>query len=161
MKSLGFRHLLKHINFKYLTIFLLLIGVSFYSRANSSYLLSLTKTILLSDLLLFFLTLVIFLITFLCKIRFREINFSSSNFKENVPEIINGITEPSTFICAFAVLKGLFLQYFFNEGYFPKFNSGELFFLLVASTTFFITSFIEVKDDFLRLFKNSNNVEKA
>ncbi|PSG87061.1 hypothetical protein C7H61_13200 [Mesoflavibacter zeaxanthinifaciens subsp. sabulilitoris] len=84
---------------------------------------------------------------------------NSKEFKSTLAEFISSITDPSTFICAIAILKGLFLDYFFNDSYFTKFETPEKVFILIASFYFFITSFLEIKEMFLELMSPSSEVK--
>ncbi|MBB3123302.1 hypothetical protein FHS04_000799 [Mesoflavibacter sabulilitoris] len=154
---------MKKINIKYFSIFIILLVISFFVREFKDELLGFLKTILNSNTLFYIITISIFFITILHKIRYNELNLenisNSKEFKSTLAEFISSITDPSTFICAIAILKGLFLDYFFNDSYFTKFETPEKVFILIASFYFFITSFLEIKEMFLELMSPSSEVK--
>lgn len=154
---------MKKINIKYFSIFIILLIISFFVREFKDELLGFLKTILNSSTLFYIITISIFFITILHKIRYNELNLknisNSKEFKSTLAELISSITDPSTFICAIAILKGLFLDYFFTDSYFTKFETPEKIFLLIASFYFFITSFLEIKEMFLELMSPSSEVK--
>lgn len=155
---------MKQINIKYFSIFIGLLIISFFAREFKEELLEFLKAILNSSTLFYIIAISIFFITILHKIRYNELNFdnisNSKEFKTTLAEFISAITDPSTFICAISILKGgLFLDYFFTESYFVKFDQPEKIFLLIASFYFFITSFLEIKEMFLELMSPSSEVK--
>lgn len=156
---------MKNINGKYLFLFLLLLVLSFVGREFKNEFLQITKSILNSNLLFFVITISIFAITILHKIRYNELNLKSfsnpQEYKTTLSELISSVTDPSTFICAISILKGLFLDYFFNDSFFLKFDPPEKIFLLIASFYFFITSFLEIKEMFVELMMKSSNVTRT
>lgn len=109
------------------------------------------------------LSLLAFLITIWHKIKFKEIgieNFKTiETIKEFLSELISSISDPSIFICSVSILKGLFLDYFFTDNYFYKFNDAEKIFLLIASFSFFIRSFIEIKENAIELFFDTAEID--
>lgn len=154
---------MKKINIKYFSIFIGLLIISFFAREFKEELLEFLKVIFYSSTLFYIIAISIFFITILHKIRYNELNLknisNSKEFKTTLSEFISAITDPSTFICAISILKGLFLDYFFSESYFVKFNEPEKIFLLIASFYFFITSFLEIKEMFLELMSPSSEVK--
>ncbi|MGB1283123.1 MAG: hypothetical protein ACPG44_01515 [Polaribacter sp.] len=154
---------MKKINIKYFSIFIVLLIISFFAREFKNELLGVLKTILNCSTLFYIITISIFFVTILHKIRYNELNLdnisNSKEFKTSLAELISSITDPSTFICAISILKGLFLDYFFNESYFLKFETPEKIFLLIASFYFFITSFLEIKKMFLELMSPSLEIK--
>uniref|UniRef100_UPI00404B3A4E hypothetical protein n=1 Tax=Flavobacterium sp. TaxID=239 RepID=UPI00404B3A4E len=153
---------MKNVNLKYFSIFIFLLLASIFAREYKKELLNVIKIILNSSTLFYIIAIGIIFITFLHKIRYNELNFenfsNSKEFKITLAEFISSITEPSTFICSISILKGLFLDYFFTESYFVKFNEPEKIFLLIASFYFFITSFLEIKEMFRELMSPSSEV---
>lgn len=105
-----------------------------------------------------------FLITIWHKIKFKEIGTENFRTIENIKELLSGvislISDPSIFICSVSILKGLFLDYFFTSNYFYKFNDAEKMFLLIASFSFFIRSFIEIKGDAIELFFDTAEIDE-
>lgn len=153
---------MKNVNIKYLSLFLILLLISFFMREYKNHLLDISRTLLNSSTLFYGLAISIFFITILHKIRYNQLSIEnisdSKQFKITLAELISTITDPSTFICSISILKGLFLDYFFVESYFVNFNQPEKFFLLIASFYFFITSFLEIKELFCELMSSSSEV---
>lgn len=154
---------MKKINITYLIVFTFIFLTSFVVRNNQSELLSIIKLILDSSIVFFSISTIIFIVTLLHKWRFNELNLNelsdSKKYRNTLSEIISAITEPSTFICSVSILKGLILDYFYNDTYFVKFDQPEKIFLLIAAFYFFISSFLEIKENFFELILKTSEVE--
>jgi hypothetical protein len=150
---------------KYIFLFILsLIGsvlVIFYR----STILNCFKEILLWDFFTLSVSLLVFCITIWHKIKYQELNFSQlkniDSIKEVLREILDTITEPSIFVCSISILKGLYLDYFFDDRFFAKFNDAEKNFLLIASFCFLVTTFIELKTNAMELFFSSAEIDPS
>ena len=153
---------MKRLNIKYGIIFVILFFASIRTDVYKDFVLNTLKDILNSSNLYYFLTVFVFLIVVVHKIRYNEFSGKSltdpKKIKELMTDIISSITDPSTFICSVSILKGLYLDFFFKESFFFNFNSSEKVFLLISSFYFLVHSFIELKKSFLEIFLNTESI---
>ena len=155
---------MKKVNFKYLIILVLIFIGSFLAREYKMLLLDNIKIAITSKYFFLFITFAAFPIKLLYKIKFNELNFKDfldpKKIKDSISEIVSAIAEPSTFVCSFSILKGLYLDFFYADNYFAKFNDAEKSFLLFASFYFFIVTFNELKNYTIELLTDSNDTEQ-
>lgn len=155
---------MRKVDKKYLISFVTLFIVSFLYPFFKAEILDVIKCIISSKYFLLIITLFVFLVTILHKIKFKEISFSNftniKTVKEVFSEIISAVTEPSTFVCSIAIIKGLFLDYFFKDNYFFKFNDAEKTFLFIAAFYFLTHTFIEIKVQAIELFADTASIEE-
>jgi len=150
---------------KYIFLFILLFICSFIYLFYKEHILDVIKFIISSKWFILSTTFIVFCITILHKIKFNEISFNDftnlNSVKKTIPEIISIVTEPSTFVCSGSIIKGLFLDYFYSEKYFFKFNDAEKSFLLIAAFYFLVFTFLEIKGQAKEIFFDSVNVENT
>lgn len=154
---------MKKINYKYLIILVLIFICSFMIREYKSECLNNIKNVISSNIFFLIITFLSFPITLLYKIKFDEIVFSdfleAKKVKDTIAELVSAITEPSTFVCSLSILKGLYLDYFFSDTYFTKFNDTEKSFLFIAAFYFFVITFIELKKYTVELVIDTEDTE--
>jgi len=146
------------INFKniiYFFFFLIVILSVVFFKKN---ILEFVKAIFLNYWFNLLLTLIVFALTIYHKFYFNQISLKGfievKKIKTSISDVLSLVTDPSTFICSFAIIKGLFLDYYFSYKYFELFKDYEKMFLFIASFFFFINSSIELKDYCTELFIN-------
>lgn len=146
------------VNLKNIGLYVLFIIAITVIYLYNKEILEMVKTVLLYKPFNIILALIVFATTLFYKIRYNQIKLKDlsdvKKFKSGMSDLISLLTEPATFICSFAILKGLFLDYYFSFSYFKSFEMHEKGFLLTASFFFFISSVIELKDYFVELFFN-------
>lgn len=155
---------MKKVNFKYLIILLAIFTCSFLIREYKTLLLDSLKNIISSKLFFLGITFLSLPITLLYKIKFNELNFKdfldAKKVKNSIAEVVSAVAEPSTFICSLSILKGLFLDFFYSDNYFTKFNDAEKSFLLIASFYFFVITFIELKNHAIELIIDTEDTKE-
>ncbi len=123
------------------------------------------KIVISNDFFILSISLLVFLIVIWHKIKYKEIgleNFKNlESARELLTEVMSLISEPSIFVCSISMLRGLFLDYFFDDKYFYKFNQAEKSFLCIASFYFLITTFTEIKTYAVELFFDSAEPEDS
>jgi hypothetical protein len=145
----------KTFNWKVFFIVTILIITSISYDYYNEFLLSLTKNVITNTFFFYFITCVTFTITIAHK---NQTGFSLSAFaqpdkaKEAISDIISALTEPCTLVCSLSILKGLFLDFFFQDSFFNRFESAEKVFLLIVSISFFIHSFLQLRKLTTELF---------
>lgn len=154
---------MKKLDKKYLFAFVILFSASVLFPFFKVVILEAIKYVAISKHFILIITVAVFLVSILHKIKFKEIaveDFTSiKRVKEVFSEIISTVTEPSTFVCSIAIIKGLFLDYFFKDNYFFKFNDAEKTFLFIASFYFLTHTFIEIKVQAIELFADTASIE--
>jgi hypothetical protein len=95
-------------------------------------------------------------LTIIHKIKTQDIklnpNMSFNDFRVPVEDILSFVGNPITLVCSISLAKGIFLQYFYNDQYFPFFDSIELTFIGLVTAYLFYLSLMELKTNFIESF---------
>lgn len=154
---------MKKMNFMNIGILLLIVVASFFVKENTSIILESIKLIISSPLFFSIVTIIVVAIKIMNRTMYGELKLSKlldvENFKDSISEIISLVIEPSTLICSLSILKGLTLDYFYEETYFSKFNDSERFFIFIATMYFFIYAVINLKNEFRQIVIKTENIQ--
>lgn len=86
--------------------------------------------------------------TILHKIKTKNLklnpNMSFNEFRVPVEDILSFVGNPVTLVCSISLAKGIFLQYFYDNKYFPFFESIELTFIGLVTAYLFYISLMEL-----------------
>jgi hypothetical protein len=139
---------MKKLNIVNSVLLLLIFLTSFFGIQYKTMLIEYLGAIINSKTTFLIITILVFSISLLHKILYNELDLSKDlkwkKYKDLISEILSLIAEPSFFMCAFSIIKGLIMDYFFNGQYFLKFGDAEKAFLLIASIYFIFQSSIEM-----------------
>lgn len=97
-----------------------------------------------------------FILTTVHKIKTRKLDLnvgmSFSEFRIPVQGILSFISNPITLVGSLSLAKGLFLQIYDHQQFFPFFDAGELGFVAVVTAYLLFISFMELKKYFRETF---------
>lgn len=96
------------------------------------------------------------ILTTVHKIKMRKLSFTTgmsfSEFRIPVQGVLSFISNPITLVGSLSLAKGLFLQFYEHQQFFPFFDTGELGFVAVVTAYLLFISFMELKKYFRESF---------
>lgn len=150
-------------NFVNLIALLVIFFASLFCFQYKTSILEFLKIVINSSLVFLIISLLIFSISIMHKIRYNEVDFGDDlkwkNYKNLISEIVSIVIEPSSFICAFSIIKGLIMDYFFKGEFFLKFSEAEKGFILIASIYFIFQASIEIYSKAKDLIYKAEEIE--
>jgi len=141
---------MNRIDKKWLGILLLLFTISLAAYALNDNLINVLRVILEFRWLYIFSGMFSFCVTLVHKIRFENLlgefkeKASLEKFKEILEDLTAIILNPSILVGAIALIKGLFIQKFYNEIYFSNFGTLEINLLWLIALYLLVTASIEL-----------------